>query len=333
VVLLSREGNRCLPTGRTHQIPLAVSHYGEKSLSGCVLKWTARGGPVNQRGEIAMDILEMGELTQIGSAEISLLSASRGCKIDLDVALHHNGREINSNNWSFWAMPDPGNDLSAIAPEAFIRVGQHSQAPIPPGTQLVIAEQVDQALADYVSDGGRCLLLGRGLAVEEPENIYQGYTTFRTIPWNGGPGNLGTAISDHPALASFPHEDACDFQFTWLISKAHPMNLAPLAPLFRDSQSRNVPLFGDSQSRNQPVIIRDIDWYRTNKNLAYMIEFNVGRGKVLATTLRILPTLNERLESRYLLKCLIDYAGGSRFTPEANVPAGDLLKWFGKSPA
>ena len=59
-----------------------------------------------------------------------------------------------------------------------------------------------------------------------------------------------------------------------------------------------------------------------------MIEFNVGNGKVLATTLRILPTLADRLESRYLLKCLLDYVIGPAFAPNTDIPAQGFVQSF-----
>jgi beta-galactosidase len=319
VIVLAKEGNRCLAMGKEHSIPLAVSHYGEVELTDCVVKWTAKGGPVNQHGEIPVRFLKQGELTQIGDVALHLPAAAKGYKLDLQVSLQHDGREVNSNSWSFWAMPESTaiTDPGCLTGGAFWRIGSSSTANIPDGVSLVVADFADQALADYVSNGGSCLLLANGAACEEPENVYQGYTTFRTIPWNGGPGNLGTVISDHPALAEFPHGKACDFQFTWLISRAHPMNLD--TPLLRDTLSR------------REVIIRDIDWYRLNKNLAYMIEFNVGKGRVLVTSLRIVPTLRERLESRYLLKCLLDYVGGSGFSPSAYLPADVFVKSFSKA--
>jgi hypothetical protein len=320
VIVLAREGNRCLKTGETCSIPLAISHYGEEAYSGSVLKWKATGGPLKQHGEIRMDALKQGEVNQIGEATIGLPQSDRGYKFELEVALYHDGKLVNSNNWSFWGLPEVDERVSRIGePSAhgkltdenvFLRIGAGSNAPIPPDTKLVLADCADQALVDYVESGGRCLLLSQGLAIEEPDTIYQSYTRFRTIPWNAAPGNSGTLISKHPALESFPHEDMCDFQFTWLIARAHPMN------------------FADLRKHGVSPIIRDIDWYRTNKNLAYMMEFNVGKGKVLVTSLQILPTLTERLESRNLLKCLIGYTTGTDFAPSASVPEEEFLRLF-----
>ena len=75
-------------------------------------------------------------------------------------------------------------------------------------------------------------------------------------------------------------------------------------------------------------IIRNIDHYRANRNLAYLLEFRIGKGKVVVTSLGIVESANEHLEARYLLSCLIEYARGARFEPEAMVPKDAFLRLF-----
>ena len=300
VILLAQEGNRCLALGPEHSVPLAVSHYGESDLCDCVLHWSATGGPLSVTGEIEIPLLKNGELTQAGAANLNLPDATEGCKIELKASLYHGDRLVNTNDWRFWGLPD-------TKPLITVRT---AAATIPPGTTLVVADAVDAQLADYIDSGGTCLLFSSGSAIEEPTGVYRGYTTFRTIPWNGGPGNSGTVINKHPALAGFPHDGVCDFQFAWLIKTFHPMNF---------EQLRRYDL--------EPII-RGIDFYQTTKNLAYLMEFNIGKGKVLVTSLGVLPQLSERLEARCLLNSLVDYASGSAMTPAASVPKEEFLRLF-----
>jgi hypothetical protein len=179
---------------------------------------------------------------------------------------------------------------------------------------LVIADKVDQPLVDYLARGGRCLLLSKGAAIENTA-VYYGttsfYTTFRTIPWNAGTsGNSGSVISEHPALASFPHEAFCDLQFVWLVRGVLPMEFSPL------------------RQHGVTPIIRMIDHYAANRNNAHILEFKVGAGKVLVTTLGILPNAGKRIEARYLLRSLAEYARRDTFKPQASVPPAEFLKLF-----
>ena len=95
------------------------------------------------------------------------------------------------------------------------------------------------------------------------------YPLFRTIPWNAGSsGNSGTLISDHPAMAAFPHEGMCDLPFVGMMRGFLPMEFEPL------------------RQHGVAPIIRGIDHYRSNRNNAYLLEFAVGKGKVLVCSLR-----------------------------------------------
>ena len=76
-------------------------------------------------------------------------------------------------------------------------------------------------------------------------------------------------------------------------------------------------------------IIRMIDHYKSNRNVAHMIEFSVVRGAVVATSLGILDNI-EKIEAGYLLKCLIEYAGGEEFRPTARIPKRSFRELFSR---
>ncbi len=324
VIVLGKEGDRCLPIGGRSKIPLAVSHYGEKYLEDCSLEWGATIGASLQKGELAIARLAPGRLTPAGEVDLDLSAVGKAGAFSLEVALRCEGRTINTNDWSFWVFPEVGEPWRGVATSTetgvswkdgtFVRLGQAGQAAIPTEASLVMADRADQPLADYIERGGRCVLLSSGAAIENTA-VYYGttsfYRTFRTIPWNAGTsGNSGSVIAAHPALADFPHGEYCDLQFVRLIRDVLPMEFEPLRP------------------HGVTPIIRMIDHYAANRNNAHMLEFRVGAGKVLVTSLRVLPNVDKRLEARYLLRCLAAYARGSSFDPSSAVPRADFLKWF-----
>jgi hypothetical protein len=329
VVLLAKEGNRCLITGDRQEIPLAISHYGAQPLRGCVLHWrvNVKGKPA-QEGSIGVQDVACGTLEAAGSAQLDLQAVQSPCMLRLYVTLRQDGRRINTNDWSFWAFPEvdpawrqptsPAGRSTLANHGAFIRLADEATAAIPAGTRLILAESVDEPLAAFIAGGGRCLLLARGTAIENTAKYYGDttfYNVFRTIPWNAGTsGNSGTVIECHPSLAAFPHEQMCDLQFVWLFRDVLPMHFEPLRP------------YGV-----QPVI-RMIDHHAANRNNAHLLEFKVGEGRVLATTLNLLANVEQRIEARSLLKCLVEYALSPEFWPTTSVPKEVLLKWFSLRP-
>ena len=86
--------------------------------------------------------------------------------------------------------------------------------------------------------------------------------------------------------------------------------------------------FGPLRAHGVKPIIRAIDHYKSNRNNAYMLEFRVGKGKVLVTTLGILDRFKDCIEARHLLRCLLDYTQGESFKPGAEIPADQFLELF-----
>lgn len=329
VVVLAKEGNRALNLDQIGRLPLAVSHYGEADLTGAVLKWKAvRGKTVFDRGHLKLTSVKYGELIQAGDAEVHLPKADMGYKFDLLVTLEKNGKAVNANNWSFWAFSEPGPDVMAlgqatnaghvIGDAVFLRLKPASTAPIPAATKLVVAERVDQTLVDYIQAGGRCLLFTQGAVIEQDKIYYPGmvnfYTLFRALPWNAGPGNAGSVITPHPALADFPYEGMCDLQFVWAIRGVVPMNFEPLRPY------------------GVKPIIRMIDFYKNNANNAHLLEFGVGQGQVLVTSLNLMTNLNQKLDVRNLAASMMNYVQSGKFAPSTQVPRAEFLRLFSPRP-
>ena len=284
VVLLAKEGDRSLPMGASASIPLAISHYGEADLDGSMLHWKVRGPTGLGEGQLDVAELPRGELTPAGAAEFEVTAADTAYRLDLEVVLTHGERQVNTNDWSFWAFPVPSEEVRSIADPAgggrtlsdgtFVRLHKARSDAIPEKAGLVVASLADAALADYLEQGGKCLLFPHGAEIENTVK-YHGkssfYPLFRTIPWNAGSsGNSGTLISDHPAMAAFPHEGMCDLPFVGMMRGFLPMEFEPL------------------RQYGVTPIIRGIDHYYSNRNNAYLLEFTVGKGKVLACSLGVL---------------------------------------------
>jgi len=80
-------------------------------------------------------------------------------------------------------------------------------------------------------------------------------------------------------------------------------------------------------------ILRVIDWYQANQNNAHLLEFRVGKGAVLLTSLNVLPWLPSKIEVRNFLQALMDYARGPQFSPAASVPTEEFIRLLAPQPA
>jgi Glycosyl hydrolases family 2, sugar binding domain/Glycosyl hydrolases family 2/Glycosyl hydrolases family 2, TIM barrel domain len=309
VVLLGEEGTRCFPMGGEVHIPLAVSHYGTREYGGAQIAWSVDSGRFHCEGTVETPALVKGEMTQAGDAVFEVPAVASAYKFKLEVSLRHGRETVNTNEWFFWAFPEAGDVYQDPSPDGvFPRIREAREAPIPEGSPLVLADAVDEHLCDYVARGGRCVLFSQGAVIE---NTRPGHGMFRTIPWNrGDSGNSGTVISRHPALDAFPHEGMCDLPFLPMLCAGKPMEFEPL------------------RQYGVTPIIRGIGHYKTNRNNAYLLEFGVGEGKVVVTSLGILDQLDQHIQARHFLKCLVEYAMGVEFTPGAQVPRDEFLILF-----
>jgi hypothetical protein len=105
--------------------------------------------------------------------------------------------------------------------------------------------------------------------------------------------------TNHPALAEFPTEANCDWQWVQLVNNVRSVNL-------------------ETAPRNLKPIVWAIDDWNRNWKLGVIFECNVGAGKLLVSAINL---DNERggAELRQLRRSLLDYMGGEQFKPAATL--------------
>ncbi|MEB0262046.1 glycoside hydrolase family 2 TIM barrel-domain containing protein [Mucilaginibacter sp. 10I4] len=124
------------------------------------------------------------------------------------------------------------------------------------------------------------------------------------------PGSMGLLIDNHhPALADFPTNFYTDWQWWDLITR-----------------SRSVSL--DQLDHKPAPIVRVIDNFFKNRNLANLIEFQVGKGKLILCTMDLHSDLIKRPAARQLKKSLISYAASSKFLPVQTISIKELATFM-----
>jgi hypothetical protein len=115
----------------------------------------------------------------------------------------------------------------------------------------------------------------------------------------------------HPALAGFPTESNCDWQWVDLFTNARALSLSTLP-------------------RGLQPIVQPIDDWNRNLKLALLYECTVGPGQLFVSSLDLNA---KRPGSSSLRRSILDYMAGPAFKPATAIPAADLRKqWASLNP-
>jgi hypothetical protein len=123
------------------------------------------------------------------------------------------------------------------------------------------------------------------------------------------PGTMGLLINPaHPAFAHFPTDEYTNWQW-WDLCK------------------NSTTLVLDSVGINpSAIVLRDIDNFFKNRNMASIIEAKVGKGKLLLCTMDLQHDLQKRPVAAQLKYSLLQYMEGNKFNPVTNLSENNLKK-------
>lgn len=120
------------------------------------------------------------------------------------------------------------------------------------------------------------------------------------------PSTMGLLMDEkHPALAKFPTSTHTDWQWWDLCIQSKSVNI---------------------DSLNVAPIVRVIDNFVTNRSLANVFEAQVGKGKLIFSSIDISTNLRSRPVARQLRYSLLEYMESAIFNPNKSVTIEDLKK-------
>jgi hypothetical protein len=205
------------------------------------------------------------------------------------------------NDWNFWLYP---TQVSTATPSDVLATHNWSEA------------------ATNLAAGGKVLFMP-GAANLDPakcppmKNIPVFWNIQMTVrpPQNPNPrfdAMLGLLCdTNHPALAEFPTEPNCDWQWTQLVNNVRSVNLSKAPPSLR------------------PIVSAIDDWNR-NWRLGVIFECNVGSGRLLVSAINL---NNERggSELQQLRRSLLDYMAREKFKPVATLTPAQISSLWASS--
>ena len=284
VVPLARMRNYIYRTTDTFAIPVEIANYSEGPLAHATPYWKVidLADKVATEGQLASRDIPLGKSIPLGEVTADLSKLAAPNEYRLVVGLPNTKIE---NDWNFWLYPAQLAD---------------------PATNDVLVTTDWNAALTRLAAGGK-VFFTPPLAMLD--NTCPPLAT-RPIFWNRVMNNSSGALSaagflgllvdpKSPALAEFPTEGFCDWQWSDIISNVRAINL------------ESIPY------QLQPTVQAIDDWNRGFK-LGVIFECNVGAGKLLVSAINLQGN-QQKAVARQLQQSLLDYAASNKFAPKVTL--------------
>jgi len=291
-VPLARLKDRVYTTADTLKAEVELAHFGPAVLAGATSQWqivTAAGRAVASGNWPARPIAR-GKNIPLGNISADLSKLPAPAQYKLVVELH--GAATFKNEWNFWLYPAKVD--GSIAPGVFVTSAW-------PEAEARLAA------------GGNVLFLPKAADLDSSD------AKLSTVPifWNrlmnpNGAWMLGLwCDTNHRALAGFPTESNCDWQWIDVLANTRALNLDTLPHAL------------------QPIVQPIDDWNR-NMKFALLYECSVGSGRLMVSSIDLDGT---RPGSPSLRRSIVDYMASAHFKPTVTIAVADLRKqWVSLNP-
>jgi hypothetical protein len=307
VVPLARLPHRIYTSDQTLESDVEIYNFSEKLIANCRPQWCivdsssklitngwleARDIPIGKNIPLGKISVDLSQFTAPASYKL-IVSAYQGDNNTISFATPE-ATTLFENDWNFWLYPA---QVSAATPSDVLVTHNWAEA----ATRLAAGGKVLFMPGNADLDPAKCppmknvpVFWNVQMTVRPPAN--------RTAKFDAMLGLL--CDTNHPALAEFPTDANCDWQWTQLVNNVRSVNLTA-AP-----------------RELKPIVWAIDDWNR-NWKLGVIFECNVGAGKLLVSAINL---DNERggSELQQLRRSLLDYMAGEKFKPTAALTPGQV---------
>jgi len=292
-VPLARLIKRTFTTTDKLEVSVDVAHFAAAPLTNasitCIIENAAGHDLVSEKR--APKFLPVGRTAGMETFPLDLSPLPAPALYHLVVAVSEGERILNANHWNFWLYP--------------------TQISSEPSKDVFVTSSWSEAEAKLAT-GGKVLFLPRNADLDwsSPplDNLPVFWNRLMSPQWGRMLGLW--CDTKHPALAGFPTEANCDWQWTQITKGTRAINVGKLPRELK------------------PIIAAVDDWNR-NWKLAPIFEAKVGKGKLLVCSFDISTKLDERVVARQLRRSLLDYAASRTFQPSVAVTSEQMRGlWF-----
>lgn len=270
-------------------VPLDIAHFGNAPLKNQFIEWQVVDANNKIYGQGNFVIKEI----KIGDSQyvgnIKFLPNNIKSAKQLKLKTSVKGSEIN-NSWDIWVYP--------------------SELKISTGGVMLVDELTDEVILK-IKNGQNVLYLANGDVKDTSVKI--GFSSiFWNTAWTGnqGPNTMGLALNpEHAIFKHFPTERFSNYQWFDLISKSQAMIL-------------------NDFDKNYKPLIQPIDTWFENRKLAIGFETNIGKGKLLVTSIDLTSDMHNRMVSNQFKYSLLSYMNSKAFAPEHTVDIQKIKALF-----
>ena len=271
----------------TFTASVQVSHFGKDRLRQTPLRWriTGKDKRVLASGTLQAD-LDFRTDNPAGNISFDLSRIKTPEKLNLEISVG----KLGVNDWDFWVYQDKVNTTTPA--------------------HLIVTATLTPQIQQQLENGAAVLLLLNGkIKSGKGKEIKTGMSTvFWNTEWTSGQGphTLGILCKPSaPLFRSFPTEYYSNWQWWDLLHTAQPMDLHG----FPASLTPSVQL---------------IDTWFDARKLALLFEAQVGKGKIMVSSMDLTHDLEQRLAARQLYSSLLAYMEGKDFKPAVAVDIKDI---------
>ncbi len=185
---------------------------------------------------------------------------------------------------------------------------------------IVIARQMTADIAKQLEKGAKVLWMPDSLTYTVGglfQTDYWNYRMFKTICENNkkavSPGTLGILTNPkHSLFRGFPTEMHTNWQWFPVIKESHPLVL-------------------DNFAKDYKPIVQVIDNIERNHKLGLVMEWKVGKGKLLVC-MSDLEKASQYPEGRAFYESVLDYMRSTDFSPATELTVEQLRKTLDEAP-
>ncbi len=271
-----------------------IAHFGKAPLTHAKTIWRIlnEDGLILKQGIVSEKDIPVGNDFKAGTLNIDLSEFNNAIKLKLEVAIE--GTEF-VNDWNFWVYPIQKKKVNT--------------------TGIYIAGTLDAEAISRLNNGEKVLLLAAG-HIQYGKDVVQYY---QPVFWNTSwfkmrpPHTTGLLVKNtHPVFTDFVTDSWGDLQWWELINRSQTMLLTDFPKGF------------------QPIV-QPIDTWFINRKLGMLFEANVGKGKLIMTSIDLKSDLEKRPVAAQLYQSVVNYMQSDKFQPAVTLEMKVIKDIFEKN--
>ena len=303
----------------TFEADVELSQFSASEIKNATPHWVIykepkTNGPqmiLNMEAPVAFGDLETRDLPvggniPLGKISVPLSGITQPTKLTLAITIPGTTAQ---NHWNFWVYPPiPSSEASSQKAKHTKRTGTYFDG------DIYVTDSLDAQAQKTLKKGGKVLILAAGKVSYGKEVVQQ----FTPVFWNTSwfkmrpPHTTGIYVENtHSIFDLFPTDYHSDMQWWELVNRAQVMQ------------------FTDFPHDFQPLV-QSIDTWFVSRKIGMLFEANIGKGRLVMTTMDLTRNLDTRIVARQMKASILNYMHSDAFQPQWTIEQERISDLFTK---